>query len=332
MRRRMATFVAATMVLAGVASCGPSETVIQATVDTKILTAVAGVVIPTPLPTATPVVIPTPLPTPTSQPTPTPQPTSTPQPTATPIPASALPPTPTALTLPTPLPTSTPQPTATPQQTATPVRVVDLNDIYQDAWPSAFYIETSQGYGSGWLLERGLIVTAQHVVGSDKTVTVRHQERTAFTGTVVASDSLRDIALISYNSNAVTFPLFVQPLRLASGVSPEWNASPVLVLGFSSAEVGSDGVVGAPGAKAGIQSHVADFGSSSFGINLEIDAPEDPGDSGGPVLNADGELIGMARAAVISTPGGQRVVGIFYAVAVDEIVASLPNLRAGISR
>ena len=51
-----------------------------------------------------------------------------------------------------------------------------------------------------------------------------------------------------------------------------------------------------------------------------------------PVLNADGEVIGVNRAVVVSTGGGQRVIGTFLAVAIDEVHAALPDLRAGRSR
>jgi len=66
--------------------------------------------------------------------------------------------------------------------------------------------------------------------------------------------------------------------------------------------------------------------------NLVIDAAVDPGDSGGLVLNLDGEVVGMTRAAQAYTGSGQRVVGTFYAVAWGEIRDALPNLKRGISR
>ena len=65
--------------------------------------------------------------------------------------------------------------------------------------------------------------------------------------------------------------------------------------------------------------------------NLVINAAVDPGDSGGLVLNLDGEVVGMTRAAQVSS-GGQRVVGTFYAVDWREIQDALPNLKRGLSR
>ena len=63
-----------------------------------------------------------------------------------------------------------------------------------------------------------------------------------------------------------------------------------------------------------------------------MDAPVDPGDSGGPILNSEGLVVGMTRAGLIRTAGGQRVVGTFYAVHIDEIREALPALKRGESR
>lgn len=287
-----------------VLSCGPGAPSIQATVDAKILTAVAGIptlVPPTPQPSPTPIVLPPPLPQPTPQPIPSPR------------------------------STATPQPTPSPQPTPTPQAVIDLSDVYSTAWPAVFYVETTGGNGTGWLLEPGLIVTAQHVVGQDRTVTIRHAGP-AFSATVLGYDSLRDIALLSYKPGVVTLPSSLRPIRLADAVSGSHNASTVLLLGYADTEPDAEGIVGSPAAKVGVQSQIADFGGSSYGLNLQIDAAVDPGDSGGPVLNGEGQLVGMARGFVPSAPSGQRIIGVFYAVAVDEIRTTLPALKAGMSR
>jgi S1-C subfamily serine protease len=195
-------------------------------------------------------------------------------------------------------------------------------------------IDAGDGYGTGWLLEPGLIVTAQHVVVGKAEITVRQAGNPPFIGKVVATDAQRDVALISYQTGNVALPTGAQPLALAPAFTGATNASPVLLLGYSGAGAPkSDGTVGAAGAKAGVQSQAVRFDSAATPvINVQIDAPADPGDSGGPLFNTAGQVIGLLRAQVISTPGGQRIVGIFYAVSVDEIKAALPELRAGRSK
>ena len=81
-------------------------------------------------------------------------------------------------------------------------------------------------------------------------------------------------------------------------------------------------------ANVGVLSQITNFGPQSFGVNLTIDAPVDPGDSGGPVFNLAGEVIGMIRLARLSS-GGKRVVGTFYGIHINEIHKVMPSLKAG---
>ncbi len=346
------------------ASCGPSDEEVQRLADQRIVAALTAVptptsiYFPTPLPTATPVAFPptatpvtfpTPLPTATPvafPPTATPVTFPTPLPTATPV---AFPPTPTPVTFPTPLPTATPQatatpvtfptplptatpqPTPTPQPSATPQPVVDFNAAYNRVWNSVFFIETPVGTGSGWLIEPGLILTNEHVVSGFTTVTVRQSGDPPFSATVLATDAQRDIALLTFNAAIAQLPEGVVPLPLGE-ITTDDIARSLMALGYSGAGVKDDGTVGAAAANVGVFSQVIDFGAGGLGLNLEMDVPVDPGDSGGPVLDAGGFVVGMVRAVQEQTAGGQRVVGTFYAVHVDEIRDALPSLKLGQSR
>ena len=167
------------------------------------------------------------------------------------------------------------------------------------------------------------------MVGSDRTVTVRRDEGGPFAATVLAVDTPRDIALLSFVPASANLSPSAEPLVLGI-VSTADNGRPLMLLGYSLAGVFADGSVGAAAAKAGVLSQIVDFGDS--GLRLQMDAPADPGDSGSPVFDSDGLVVGMAVSAQVSTAGGQRVVGIFYAVHIDEIRAALPALKAGQSR
>ena len=204
----------------------------------------------------------------------------------------------------------------------------DISAAYQRAWPSVFYIEPEDGqHGTGWLLEPGVIITAAHVVSDSAEVTVRQAAAPAFVATVAGMDVRRDVALLRYDVAGTQMGAGAAPLTLGDADIND-IAKELLALGYSGSGVKSDGQVGSPKANAGILSQITNFGAQSYGRNLEMDAPIDPGDSGGPVLNTAGEVVGMVRAAARRTPGGVPVVGTFYAVHADEIRAAVEGIRS----
>ena len=330
-------------------ACGPSDEELNRLIDQRAqaivdaMPTVTPQVIPTPMPTATPsptaTRVPEPTPvatatlvaTATAAPTATSVPTATPQPTATPVafPATATPqPTATPVTFP---PTATPvtiPSTPTPQPTATPQPITDFRAIHQHAWHSVFMIETRISRGSGWLIEPGLIITNEHVVEHYRTVTIRQGEDPEFTATVLAVDKKRDLALITFDPEEVSLSSRALPLTLGN-VPVGDIAQELLALGYSTVSPRDDGTVGAASANRGVLSQVVYIGDNDDVSNLLMDVPVDPGDSGGPVFNSSGEVIGLVRAAQIRAAGGKRVVGTFFAVHVDEIREALPDLKQG---
>jgi S1-C subfamily serine protease len=293
---------------AGCAATGPSEADVQQIVDARVATAIAEVPTVTPAPitaTATPVTFPN-TPTPVTFPnTPTPAPTATPQPT------------PTRIRFPS---TATPQPPPT-----------DFSDLFAKYVNSVFRIETSSGMGTGWLIEPGLILTNHHVVEGSTIVSVRQNQGSLFTARVRAIDEPRDIALLSFDVSQTFLDPMAKPIPTGDAYTSK-IASSMMAMGYSGELTPlEDGTVGPATANIGVLSGIVNF--IFFDVNnLVIDAAVDPGDSGGPVLNLDGEVVGMTRAARAYTGSGQRVVGTFYAVAWEEIRDALPNLKRGISR
>ena len=203
----------------------------------------------------------------------------------------------------------------------------DLNRLYRETRASVFYIDPTDGqHGTGWLLEPGRILTVAHVVSEREQVIVRQATTPAFVASVEAMDELRDVALLRYDTDKAQLESGAEPLPLGDAGSDD-IAKTLLALGYSSSGVKREGTVGSPKANAGILSQITNFGPDGYGRNLEMDAAIDPGDSGGPVLNANGEVIGMIRAAARRSASGGQLVGTFYAVHADEIRAALAEIR-----
>ncbi len=192
-------------------------------------------------------------------------------------------------------------------------------------------VETRTGRGSGWLIAPGLIITNEHVVERFRSVTVRQAQDPHFTATVLAVDRERDLALIQFDPDVVSLNPQAMPLSLGN-VPEEDIAQELMSLGYSTVSPRDDGTVGAASANRGALSQVVYVDRDREVLNLLMDVPVDPGDSGGPVFNTNGKVIGLVRAAQTQAAGGKRVVGTFFAVHVDEIREALPNLKLGRSQ
>ena len=294
-------------------ACGPTTAEIESLVDERLQVLLAEI------PTVTPRTSVTPSPTSTPQPTPTVVPFP---PTPTPF---QLLPTPTPITLPPPATTIPPLPTVTPQP------ITDFQKVYANIWQSVFMIKAGTGHGTGWFLEPGIIVTNEHVIRGYSTVFVYQNAGQPFEAEVISSDSQRDIAVLRFDETSTPLPIDAKPLTLGN-VNNDHLAQPMMALGYSGEYPTQNSAIDKPSANVGVLSLIIDFGPQSGGFTLVMDVPVDPGDSGGPVVNSEGAVMGMTRGVVERSSAGQRVVGTFYALHVDEIKRSLPALKAGLSR
>jgi S1-C subfamily serine protease len=177
--------------------------------------------------------------------------------------------------------------------------------------------------GSGFVYDKqGHIVTNAHVVGDAKIVDVTFVDGNRYTAKVIGSDVYGDIAVIQISQNAS------QPQQLLSSLKP-------LVLGNSSnLEIGDAVIaIGNPfglsdtmttGIVSGVGRSVpVSAGGFSIPNAIQTDAPLDPGNSGGPLLNMQGEVIGMNTAAILSS---NTFSGIGFAIPSNTITKIVPIL------
>ncbi len=171
--------------------------------------------------------------------------------------------------------------------------------------------QRSRGVGSGFIVDgEGFIVTNEHVVGDAQSITVQLRDGRELPATVVGVDVKTDLAVIKIDSD---------------------KALPALSFGDSDAARVGDWVV-AIGTPFGLDQTVTvgvisargrEIGAGPFDDFLQIDAPINRGNSGGPAFNLSGQVIGV-NSAIISPTGGS--VGIGFAIPssiASDVVAQL---------
>ena len=307
---------------------------IEATVEARVAAALAAMPTPTPIPTPvpptpTPTPTPTPMPTPTATPTPTPTPMPTPTPTATPEPTATPTPTPTA----TPEPTATPRPTATPTPipptptpvppTATPTPTPEpklgwagRKAVNEKVEPSVAQIRSSTSRGSGFIAEvRGngaYAVTAAHVVEGENAVRVRIADRGTFYGEVLGTaEEGRDAAIIWVCCSDDEF------IALPSAKERAETGDEIAVYGYP---LSSDRINASWGTFTEYLTQWREFGRSGYFKNMQYEASTQSGNSGGAIVNAQGEVIGVAVASITNT-------GYASGVSAEEIENLLSKFR-----
>jgi serine protease Do len=165
--------------------------------------------------------------------------------------------------------------------------------------------------GSGFIVTHdGLILTNAHVVSDAKTVTVTLSDHRQYKGTVLGADKSSDIAVVKINANNLPTVRLGNSASLAVG-------DYVMAIGapFGLTESATSGIVSALSRSLPGDSYV------NF---IQTDAPVNPGNSGGPLFNATGSVVGINSQIYTNSCGYQ---GIAFAIPInladriaDEIV------------
>ena len=187
--------------------------------------------------------------------------------------------------------------------------------VYQTILPSMVVVQTSasgdahdNGLGSGVIVNaQGAILTARHVVAGATKITVTYSDGTKANATVASEQPDHDIAVLTADSP----PQVLVPAVLASSRGVRIGDEAYAVghpLGLT--ESLSAGVV------SGLDRAIPVPGGSTLGGLIQFDTAVNPGNSGGPLLNRDGQVIGIVTA--LANPSQQGFfVGIGFAVPID---------------
>jgi len=148
--------------------------------------------------------------------------------------------------------------------------------------------ETSLGSGA-IINKEGLVVTNAHVVHKATRIYITDNNGHQYLAKEIAADDLNDISLLKLESK---FPLDLTPIDFARADEPVMLGETVIAVGnpYGLGSSISKGIVSAIGRK------VTYKGKVLFDDILQTDAPINPGNSGGPLVNINGELIGLNTA------------------------------------
>ncbi|MFG1344981.1 Do family serine endopeptidase [Xanthobacter autotrophicus DSM 431] len=167
------------------------------------------------------------------------------------------------------------------------------------------------GQGSGFIISAdGYVVTNNHVVDGADEVDVTTTDGKEYVAKVIGTDPRTDVALLKID-NVTNLPW----VKLADGAPRvgDW----VIAVGnpFGLGGTVTAGIVSARG---------RDIGSGPYDDFIQIDAPINRGNSGGPTFSLNGEVIGM-NTAIVSPSGGN--VGIAFAIPSETVKTVVAQLR-----
>jgi serine protease Do len=163
-------------------------------------------------------------------------------------------------------------------------------------------IPRREGEGSGFIVSSdGYILTNAHVVSDADEVTVRMTDRREYSAKVIGIDRRTDVAVIKIDAKNLPVVRMGDPAKLRPG---EW----VLAIGspFSFENSVTAGIVSATGRSMPGEGDLVPF--------IQTDVAVNPGNSGGPLFNLNGEVVGI-NSQIYSRSGGYM--GISFAIPID---------------
>ena len=201
------------------------------------------------------------------------------------------------------------------------VRQVRVRDPFADFFggvPSRVYEQQVQGLGSGFIVSAdGYIVTNNHVVEGADELSVRLFDGSVLPATVVGADPFSDIAVLKVDPvDGADFPAltFAASSELRVG---QWVLAFGSPLSEDLSNTVTNGIVSSLGRYQGGQGSISNY--------IQTDAAVNPGNSGGPLTNLRGEIVGL-NSAIATRSGGFQ--GISFAVPSDIVRNTADQLVA----
>ena len=179
--------------------------------------------------------------------------------------------------------------------------------------------------GSGVIYKKddnnAYLVTNTHVINGAKKLDIRLADGTKVPGEIVGSDTYSDIAVVKISSEKVsTVAEFGDSSQLAVGETAIAIGSP---LGSEYANTVTQGIV------SSLNRHVslkAEDGQAISTNAIQTDTAINPGNSGGPLINIQGQVIGITSSKIASN-GGTSVEGLGFAIPANDVINIIKQLE-----
>ncbi len=186
--------------------------------------------------------------------------------------------------------------------------VQDVQKVVRDSSPGIVLVQHSQGLGTGFLIDdEGRILTNAHVVEDARNVTVTYADGTEQDARILAADASTDLAVLDVES----VPPGAKPLPL--GESGRLTVGdPVVAIGnpLGFEQTATTGIISA------LKRQICSPNESIIANAIQTDAAINKGNSGGPLLDLKGRVIGI-NSQIISQSGGSE--GIGFALPIDTV-------------
>ncbi len=173
---------------------------------------------------------------------------------------------------------------------------------------------TERGGGSGWIIDAGgLVVTNNHVVSQAHTITASLSDGRVFPARLVAADQVSDLAVLKLNAARLPAAKLGDSSKLKPGM---------MVIAIGNALGHGIGMTAGWVSRLG-QSLETD--GETMNDLIETSAAINPGNSGGPLVNMQGEVVGITNAKLV-TPGVEMV---GYAISTKTALPIIEQLMRG---
>lgn len=180
-----------------------------------------------------------------------------------------------------------------------------LNNVLQTKVPEN---EVATNGGTGFLIDgKGYLATNAHVVAGSSTILVQNNRGQEFKATIVHLDNLKDLAILKINDDDYK-PVTTLPYSIRKGSAD--LGEQIFTLGYPRDEIVYN--EGYMSAKTGFHGDT---------ISCQIAVSANPGNSGGPVFNKNGEVIGILSTAQI------KAQGVVFAIKSKNVYQAIDSLK-----